>query len=194
MLFWTVIPEHATRHSFPLFPGLAGLAALVWIAWLRALDGKETTNHTNGDNANHRVRATRVIRGFIGLVFVWLLVKLVFVEAILPRRNPARQPKEKGEQLAALVPDGDMLYLSQVKDEGIMFYYGRPVRRLPDMDQLPSSNRPIYCILDEAEWRNWISERPAEMLLQMPDEQGDPIVLVRVDRTEKREVGSDGHE
>jgi hypothetical protein len=113
------------------------------------------------------------------------------VEAILPRRNPARQPKEKGEQLASLVPEGNLLYLFQVKDEGIMFYYGRPVRRLPDPEQLPSSIRPIYCILDEAEWRNWISERPAEMLLQMPDEQGDPIVLVRVDRTEKREVGSE---
>src|SRR5260370_31646113 len=35
MLFWTIIPEHATRHSFPLFPGLAGLAAFVWIALLR---------------------------------------------------------------------------------------------------------------------------------------------------------------
>src|SRR5260370_38362002 len=35
MLFWTVIPEHATRHSFPLFPGLSGLSALVLVAWLR---------------------------------------------------------------------------------------------------------------------------------------------------------------
>jgi len=186
ILFWTVIPEHATRHSFPLFPGLAGLAALVWIAWLRGLS--ENRSQALLGNEASRVRAARL---FIGLVVIWIVVKLVFVESILPRRNPARQPKEKGEQLAALVPDGDMLYLSQVKDEGIMFYYGRPVRRLPDMDQLPSSNRPIYCILDEAEWRNWKSKRAAEMLLQMPDEQGDPLVLVRVVTTGKREVGSE---
>src|SRR5207237_10578180 len=35
LFFWTIIPEHAPRHSFPLFPGIAGLAAMVWIAWLR---------------------------------------------------------------------------------------------------------------------------------------------------------------
>ena len=121
----------------------------------------------------------------IGLIVCWLVVKLVFVQAVLPRRNPARQPKEKGEQLAAWVPDGNTLYLFQVKDEGIMFYYRRPVRRLPNPDQLPSSERPIYCILDESEWRNWQPARPAEMLLRMPDEQGDPMVLVRVDSARK---------
>ena len=185
MLFWTVIPEHATRHSFPLFPGLAGLAALVWISWLRGFLG--TRSQALPGNEAPRLGAARLL---IGLVVVWIVVKLVFVETILPRRNPNRQPKEKGEQLAALVPNGNLLYLFQVKDEGIMFYYGRPVRRLPDTDQLPSSNRPIYCILDEAEWRSWKPERPAEMLLRMPDEQGDPIILVRVDRTGKLEAGN----
>src|SRR5262249_35931945 len=31
VIFWSVIPEHAVRHSFPIFPGVAGLAAMVWI-------------------------------------------------------------------------------------------------------------------------------------------------------------------
>jgi 4-amino-4-deoxy-L-arabinose transferase-like glycosyltransferase len=172
MLFWTVIPEHATRHSFPLFPGIAGLAAFVWIAWFR---GYRFPNF-----ASFRQKLG-VAHLFIGLVVCWLVVKLVFVQEVLPRRNPARQPKEKGEQLAALVPDGNTLYLFQVKDEGIMFYYRRTVRRLPNPDQLPSCERAIYCILDESEWRNWQPVRPAEALLRMPDEQGDPIVLVRVD-------------
>ncbi len=122
----------------------------------------------------------RVAGLFIGLVVVWLVVRLVYVEAVLPRRNPTRQPKEKGDQLAALVPPSEVLYLFQLKDEGIMFYYGRTVRRLPGPAQLPSSKQPHYCILDESEWRHWSSIRPAEMLLRMPDEQGDPIVLVRV--------------
>ena len=172
MLFWTIIPEHATRHSFPLFPGIVGLAAFVWIAWLR--------ERRSMSFALFR-KKTRIAHLFIALIVCWLIVKLIFVEAVLPRRNPARQPREKGEQLAASVPDGNNLYLSQVKDEGIMFYYRRPVLRLPNWEQLPSSERPIYCILDESEWRNWQTTRPAEMLLRMADEQGDPIVLVRVD-------------
>jgi hypothetical protein len=32
LLFWSVVPEHAIRHSGPLFPGIAGLAALAWVA------------------------------------------------------------------------------------------------------------------------------------------------------------------
>jgi 4-amino-4-deoxy-L-arabinose transferase-like glycosyltransferase len=186
MLFWTVIPEHATRHSFPLFPGLAGLAGLVWIAWFRGFRLPKprfanfrlywfSSTVPTGNKSQFRVAGL-----FLGLVVVWLVVRLVYVEAVLPRRNPTRQPKEKGEQLAAMVPEGDVLYLFQLKDEGIMFYYGRTVRRLAGPAQLPSSNQPLYCILDESEWRDWRSSRPAEMLLRMPDEQGDPIVLVRV--------------
>ncbi len=191
MLFWSAIPEHATRHSFPLFPGLAGLSAMVWVAWLRGyqlpnwkfafsrlrwLSPSAMTTHCT------RFSPARV---FLGLIFVWLVVKLVFVEAVLPRRNPARQPKEKGEQLAALVPANDVLYLFQLKDEGIMFYYGRAVRRLPGPAQLPSSDRGLYCILDETEWKNWADARPVETLLKMPDEQGDSIFLVRVKPTDR---------
>lgn len=193
MLFWSVIPEHATRHSFPLFPGLAGLSALVWVAWLR---GYRLPNWQFAFSNLHfaippfkrlfpftkkmQNASLSMVRVFLGLILVWLVVKLVFVEAVLPRRNPARQPKEKGEQLAALVPANDVLYLFQLKDEGIMFYYGRIVRRLPGPAQLPSSDRGLYCILDETEWKNWADARPVETLLKMPDEQGDPIFLVRV--------------
>jgi hypothetical protein len=88
--------------------------------------------------------------------------------------------------LAARVPQGTTLYLFRLKDEGIMFYYGRPVRRLPGPAQLTSSNEPLYCILDDGEWRTWPSSRPAEMLLRMPDEQGDPIVLARISPCRQR--------
>jgi 4-amino-4-deoxy-L-arabinose transferase-like glycosyltransferase len=187
MLFWSVIPEHATRHSFPLFPGLAGLSAMVWVAWLR---GYRLPNWKFAFGNLHfaipfakkmQTASLSMARVFLGLILVWLVVKLVFVEAVLPRRNPARKPKEKGEQLAALVPANNVLYLFQLKDEGIMFYYGRTVRRLPGPAQLPSSDRGLYCILDETEWKNWADTRPAETLLKMPDEQGDPIFLVRVE-------------
>src|SRR5262249_24837794 len=135
MLFWTVIPEHATRHSFPLFPGLAGLAAFICIAWLRGLQSQSISLGakiaTPADchrgalhDKYHRDSIFIAGRAFIGLLIVWLIVKLVFIEVVLPRRNPLRQPKEKGEHLAALVPRDEVLYLFRLKDEGIMFYYG----------------------------------------------------------------------
>src|SRR5205823_935651 len=34
LIFWSIIPEHASRHSAPLFPGIAGLAAMVWVVLL----------------------------------------------------------------------------------------------------------------------------------------------------------------
>jgi 4-amino-4-deoxy-L-arabinose transferase-like glycosyltransferase len=176
LLFWSIIPEHAQRHSFPLFPAFAGMAALVWLAWL---DGRLRWPAV-------RVRPAPVLVGLLGL---WLVAKVAFVEVLVPARNHDRAPRAKGEQLAALVPAGRTLYVFQLKDEGIMFYYGRrhpvagtepPVRRLPGPQDLPSPGEPVYCILEEDEWRQWPGARPPEDLLHLPDEQGDPIVLVRV--------------
>ncbi len=191
MLFWSVIPEHAARHSFPLFPGLAGLAAMVWLAWLRGL---KWPNWRLAIVPLRQISPLRLNqwtpgRWFILMVISWLIVKLVFVEAILPHRNPSRQPKEKGEQIAVLVPKGKTLFLFRLKDEGIMFYYGREVKRLPSPALLPSSAEAIYCILDESEWQTWNPQLPIEVLLRLPDEQGDPIVLVKVNKVQPRAKG-----
>jgi len=115
------------------------------------------------------------------LLLLWLAAQLVFVHAIVPSRNPARQPRLKGEQIAALVPPGRMLYLFRLKDEGILFYYDRPARRLPAPACLPAVGDPMYCLLIESEWRQWTYPRHAETLLHLGDEQGNPIVLVKVD-------------
>jgi 4-amino-4-deoxy-L-arabinose transferase-like glycosyltransferase len=167
LLFWSILPEHALRHSFPLFPGIAGLAAMLALAWL---DGR------------WRWPLRRVQPGTVlltTLVF-WVLVKLVFVHAVMPARTAQRQPRVKGEQIAAGVPAGETLYLFRLKDEGIMFYYGRPVRRLPGPEHLPSSAEPMYCILDENEARKWLAAPGTEAILHLRDEQGQPIVLVRL--------------
>jgi 4-amino-4-deoxy-L-arabinose transferase-like glycosyltransferase len=217
LLFWSVIPEHASRHSIPLFPGIAGLAAMVWIAWLTGrfsiasfpnsvwerspgklcfatdTDGKQSFP-TGVPKQSLGTRMRSKIENYkskilIGIVICWLIVKLVFVHVVIPQRNPARAPRAKGEQLASLVPEGKTLYLFQLKDEGIMFYYSElrnpdpsvpPVRRLKSPAELPSSGEPVYCILDEPEWRRWQQARPAEALLHLEDEQKAPIVLVRV--------------
>jgi len=173
LLFWSIIPEHAPRHSFPLFPGIAGLAAMVCIAWLRGGLGV-------GVPRRRPTRWTSYLgpgRVLFGLLVLWLIAKLVFVHAVIPYRNADRRPRAKGEQLAAVVPAGKVLYVFQLKDEGIMFYYGRPVRRLPSPAQLPSAEEPIYCILNEAEWDRWRGTGRARALQRLSDEQGDPIVL-----------------
>ena len=166
LLFWSIIPEHAPRHSFPLCPGIAGLAAMVWVAWLSG-----------------RIRLVPHLspkRLLIGALASWMVVKLVFVHAITPHRNASREPRAKGELIASLVPTGCLLYLFHLKDEGIMFYYGRPVQRLAAPEQLPSSGEPMYCILDASEWGRWRTSPRVTALQHLADEQGDPIVLVRV--------------
>ncbi len=167
MLFWSLLTEHTPRHSFPLFPGLAGLAVMVWHAWQK---GKLSWSMPRVDP----------VRLLIASLALWFAVKVVYVETILPTRSWARQPRNKGAVLDALVPDGQTLYLLLLKDEGIMFYYGRTVVRLHSPEELPQSGAPVYCILTQEEWRGWNNPRHAELVQRLDDEQGAPIYLVRV--------------
>jgi 4-amino-4-deoxy-L-arabinose transferase-like glycosyltransferase len=165
LLFWSVVPGHRPRHALPLQPALAGLAALVWIAWLRGRLRWPLA----------RVSAGQTLAALLGL---WLVVKAVHVHAVVPSRDPPRQARAKGRQVAAAVPEGATLYLCRLKDEGILFYYGRPARRVPDVAQVPSSKEPVRGLLTEREWQQWPASRPARVLLRLRDEQGEPIVLV----------------
>ncbi len=172
LVFWSIVPGHKARHGLPLQPGLAGLAALVWVAWLT---GRRSFSPLplGGEGLSRRPAAV-----LVALLACWLAVKLVFVHAIVPGRNPAGQPREKAEQIAACVPAGRTLYLFRLKDEGILFYYGRPARRLPGPAWLPRAGEPVYCLLVQDEWSKW-AVRPAEALLRLSDEQGAPLVLVK---------------
>ena len=127
-----------------------------------------------------RLPRVRPAAALVVLLALWLGAKGVFVHAIMPGRNANREPGAKGRLLAALVPAGKILYLFRLKDEGIMFYYGRPVLRLASPADLPSLGEPVYCILEEQEWREWRTRRAVEVLRRLTDEQGAPIVLVRV--------------
>jgi 4-amino-4-deoxy-L-arabinose transferase-like glycosyltransferase len=174
VIFWSFIAEHTPRHSFPLFPGMTGLAVFVWVA---ILSGKLRWPLS-------RVRPQQVL---VAAVVLWLVAKLAFVHVVVPRRNGDRLPRAKAELIARLVPERVTLFLFRLKDEGIMFYYSnlrpllaQPVRRLASPIDLPSSPEPVYCILAESEWANWGETRPAELVVRLTDEQGAPIVLVRV--------------
>ncbi len=180
LIFWSVVPGHKARHGLPLQPGIAGLAALVWLAWLSGRRGFACrfapTFPFAGTSRRFAVRPAAVL---VCLLVCWLGVKLVFVHAFAPTRNPARQPREKAEQIAARVPEGQTLYLFRLKDEGILFYYGRPARRLAGPQCLPRSGAPAWCLLVRDEWQRWTGP-PAEVVLELHDEQGAPLVLVQV--------------
>jgi 4-amino-4-deoxy-L-arabinose transferase-like glycosyltransferase len=171
LLFWSIVPEHAPRHSFPLVPGFVALAVFAWIDWW------PSASATNARQPRRRFTAAHV---FAGLLVIWLVVKIGYVHVVVPGRNTGREPRAKGEWLAHAIPPGETLYLFRLKDEGIMFYYGRAVHRLAGLDALPSSPGPLYCILDDAEWRQWPAKLRADELLRMNDEQGAPIVLTRI--------------
>ena len=68
-----------------------------------------------------------------------------------------------------------------------MFYYGRTVRRLESFEEIPSSEGSAYCILDGSEWREWWLPGTAVVIERLRDEQGDPIVLVRVSNLRPRQ-------
>ncbi len=165
LLFWSLASDHAPRHSAPLFPALSGLAAMVCVAWARGL------------LAWHWPRL-RPARLFAGSLAVWMVVKVLFIEAVVPQRLAQRLTRDKAAQLSSLVPVHQVLYLFKLKDEGIMFYFGRPVVRLADPATLPAGH--LFCILTEEEWEQWNCARAAEVVQRLQDAQGDNIVLVHM--------------
>ena len=167
LLFWTLVSDHKPRHSMPLCPGLAGLAIMVLVAWIT---GKLPLPWP-------RIQPRKFLAGAL---VCWLAIKVVYVEIIMPRRSGLGAPREKGLLIASLVPLGTTLFLFRLKDEGIMFYFGGTAVRLKSFAQLPSSPEPVYCILDRSECQGLAQSREVEVVHSLTDEQGEPIVLVRV--------------
>jgi hypothetical protein len=243
LLLWTVLPDHATRYSFPLFPGITGLAALAWLACITGrLSPRLTRWHIGfslvglavfGLSAAGEAAAGVwllpttiwwlmflllgmalwcVYQGFQswregrlgGLltmtVLTWVVIKIAWVHLYVPIRDgdlpvravdlgwfkieeeKPRAPRAKAQILDRAVPAGNTLYVFLAKDEGIMFYYGRPVVRLTDWQQLPLGEEPVYCILQHEEWQKYRQRSDAEIIREvyLEDEQGDPMVVVSV--------------
>ena len=167
VLFWSFPTEHTPRHSFPLFPGVAGMAVMVWLAW-------------HEGRLPWRMPRLQPAKLLVACLALWIFAKAVHVELVMPNRSLVRQARNKAAVLAALVPLDQVLYLFFLKDEGIMFYYGRPVARLDSAASLPAGAGPVYCMLRHQEWQSWDGSRRAELIQRLDDEQGDPIYLVRV--------------
>jgi hypothetical protein len=185
LIFWSLAADHSPRYSLPLCPGVLGLTALVWVALLRG-DSLTRLGWRAGSDCLPGHPVSRIPRLGVGRLFVlglacWLGVKLTYTHAVLPERHARRvQPRGAAEQLKLAVPTDHTLYLCRLKDEGVMFYYGRPARRLASWSELPSPGEPMYCILEESEWAQWPATRSALPLLWLRTQQREPIVLVQV--------------
>jgi 4-amino-4-deoxy-L-arabinose transferase-like glycosyltransferase len=166
LLFWSLVPEHGLRHTMPLTPAFAGLAAM---AFLVRLDGL----------AGNRFLARS---GLVGLVLLGIAVKIVFVDVIIPRRDPNRSPAAKGQRLAELVPSEQTLYVGGPGNESTLFYFSRlrtPPRRIDDPDRLLWLPEPVFCTLNAIRGRNWLSEGKADLIESLTDERGEPLLLLR---------------
>lgn len=165
LLFMSFPTEHAPRHSFPLFPALAGLAAFVLLAWLT---GKLPWRWM-------RLKPQHLL---IGTLAVWLVLKCLHVQAVVPRHSAERPARATGELLAQLLPADRILYIFGLKDEGVMFYYGRKALRLSSLTDVPPATIPVHGLLVADELRRW--RDAVEVVQPLTDAQGEPIFLVRV--------------
>jgi 4-amino-4-deoxy-L-arabinose transferase-like glycosyltransferase len=158
LLFWALVPNHNVRYALPLSPGLMGLGVMgLW------------------DVLPSGSRLTRSV--LIGFLACWLVAKVVFVEVIVPHRTAGRDAEATAAKLRELVPPGETLHVFKLKDEGVTFYYGRPVRKLRDARDVP---RPGYAVLIRQEWDDRAGFGDAELVQWMYDQQGDPLILVKL--------------
>jgi len=181
ILIWSLMSEHTPRHSMPCLPAIAGLAAMAWVAWhagkltgpawYARLLSRWTKTRPNADPGSWPCSV------IVAALLLWLVVKAVHVHAVVPQRTAERRTREKAALLASLVPAGNVLHILRIKDEGILFYYGRPVRRLASPKGAPRPAEGAYLLLTAAEWGAFPHE--ARVVRFMTDAQGDPIVLVQ---------------
>ncbi|MCS6866821.1 MAG: glycosyltransferase family 39 protein [Gemmataceae bacterium] len=158
LLFWTLVPNHNVRYALPLSPGLMGLGVF-------GLYSIGSAAHT-----------TVVRRLVIAFIFSWFIIKVIFVEGVMPQRTAGRNAQPTAAQLREQVPADQPLYTIKLKDEGITFYYAREVRKLTSPSALPSGG---FALLIQQEWDNRTAWGAVALLDCMYDQQGDPIYLVR---------------
>src|SRR5205807_619410 len=101
---------------------------------------------------------------------------VVFVEVVVPQRTAGRNAEATAAELREHVPAGQPLNVFRLKDEGVTFYYARPVVRTHDPRALPSG---AFAVLIRQEWEDRAAFGPFELLCCMHDQQGDAIYLVR---------------
>jgi len=162
LLFWSLVPNHNVRYALPLSPALMALGAIGLFSPRRALRSADS--------------ASRLTGIAVGILVIWLAVKVAFVEIVIPQRSANRDAHTAAAELRELVPPGETLHLFKLKDEGVLFYYGRAARRLHDPRELPPAG---YAVLLQSEWDAHGDYGDVQLVREMYDQQGDPIYLIR---------------
>ena len=165
LLFWSLPAQHNVRYVMPICPAFVGLGVMVLLS-----------------GESRRREMTRVLLKprtlFWGGLIAWAVVKIAFVAVVVPGRTAERNARATGTEIARLVPAGEILYLCRLKDEGVLFYYGRPARRFT-FDQPPVEG-PFYALLLDAEWGMRDTFTSVELVRELQDQQHAPIYLVRM--------------
>jgi 4-amino-4-deoxy-L-arabinose transferase-like glycosyltransferase len=163
LLFWTLVPNHNVRYALPMSAGLMGLGVMgLW-----GLMDREKSN---------ALPSVRRAGWLLAFVVCWCAAKVVFVEVAVPKRTANRGAESTAAELREHVPAGQPLYVFKLKDEGVTFYFGRPVIKLHDPHALPKG---ACAVLIRQEWEARAAFPPLELVSCMHDQQGDPIYLVR---------------
>ena len=115
LLFWSLPAQHNVRYVLPICPAITLLGVIVVLqcaGWSRV----------------HAARgfALAAYSLLFSVLLAWAVVKVVFVEAVVPIARRTATPEKRVSEIARLVPQGEILYLCRLKDEGVLFYYGRP--------------------------------------------------------------------
>jgi 4-amino-4-deoxy-L-arabinose transferase-like glycosyltransferase len=165
LLFWTLLPNHNVRYVLPISAGLTGLGVMGMLSvWPPPPPPSPQWGRGRGGSL------------FLLFLLCWLVAKVAFVQFVIPNRTAGRNAEGTAAELREHVPAGEPLYVLKLKDEGVTFYYGRPVEKLKDAAALP----PGGCaLLIRQEWEARAAFGPLELVCCMNDQQGDPIYLVR---------------
>lgn len=169
LLFWSLPAQHHVRYSLPMCPGITGLGVMVCLAWARRAPLRKAFAS--------RLHGISPQMAFLAMLLAWCAVKIVYVEVVQPKRSERPYLAATTNRLRDLVPAGSTLYLCKLKDEGVLFYYGQPAKRFT-WERLPGPGS--YALLIEAEWREQSASRRLEAVEWLRDQQGDPVVLVRI--------------
>ncbi|MBL8823592.1 MAG: glycosyltransferase family 39 protein [Planctomycetia bacterium] len=167
-LMMTFFPDHNIRQSFSLVPAwtLLGVLALCRLFQAAALPSW---------------MQQKPLRALMLALAVWCVIKIVHVEVLIPARF-AKRPSldEQAFKLQQAIPITATLYISKLKDECLMFHYGREVIRLREWDGII----PTYCLLTAAECASWPTELASQIKHETPllNAQCEPIFLVQLAR------------
>jgi hypothetical protein len=189
-LMMTIFPDHNIRQSFSLIPAWTLLGALALVRMIsNSLMGSSPYQGEVGWGSDslrtyplqlplgkgERKNLWHPSRWLMGMVLVWCLVKVIYVEIMIPARFVKRPSlASQAKIMHEFVPNEATLYLSKVKDECLMFNYGRAAKRVASWDQLPAQGT-VWIVLTEAECSAF--PWPIVNEQRLLDAQGEPLIL-----------------